>query len=113
MYWRVAVIDPDGNLGAFSKAKKFTLLARLQVQLSGQPPKGQRAVVTVVVANVKGKPVAKAAVKLRGAGVSTGTRRTDKKGVVTFSVKPTQAGNLTAVVSKKLFKVATTAVPIA
>ena len=29
MYWRVAVIDPDGNVGAFSKAKKFTLLGAL------------------------------------------------------------------------------------
>ena len=57
MYWRVAVIDPDGNLGAFSKAKKFTILARLQVQLSGQPPKGQRGTVSVVVLNAKGKPV--------------------------------------------------------
>jgi hypothetical protein len=112
MYWRVAVVDPDGNLGAFSKAKKFTILARLQVQLSGQPPLGQPGVVTVAVLNVKGKPVAKAAVKLQGAGVKTGTHMTNKKGIVTFSVKPTKAGNLSAIVSKKLFKVGTTVVPI-
>ncbi len=31
MYWRVAAIDPDGNVGAYTKGKKFTLLARLQV----------------------------------------------------------------------------------
>ena len=42
MYWRVAVVDPDGNVGAFTKAKKFTLLARMQVQISAQPPHGQR-----------------------------------------------------------------------
>ena len=40
MYWRVAVIDPDGNVGAFSKAKKFRLLARMQVQFTGQQPHG-------------------------------------------------------------------------
>ena len=40
MYWRVAVIDPDGNVGAFSKAKKFTLLARMQVQFTGQQAHG-------------------------------------------------------------------------
>ncbi len=112
MYWRVAVIDPDGNLGAFSKAKKFTILARLQVQLSGQPPKGQPGTVSVVVLNAKGKPVPKAAVKLQGAGVKTGTKKTDKKGVVTFAVKPTKAGNLSATVTKKLFKTGTTVVPI-
>jgi len=112
MYWRVAVVDPDGNVGAFSKGKKFTLLARLQVNLSGQPPKGQAGVVTVVVTNAKGKPVAAAAVKLAGAGVKTGAHKTNKKGVVTFSVKPTKAGNMTATVSKKLFKQGTTVVPI-
>ena len=42
MYWRVAVIDPDGNTGAFSKAKKFTILARMQVQITGVPGKGTR-----------------------------------------------------------------------
>jgi hypothetical protein len=112
MYWRVAVVDPDGNVGAFSKAKKFTILARLQVQLSGQPPQGQRGTVSVVVLNAKGKPVAKAAVKLQGAGVKTGTKKTNKKGVVTFSVKPTKAGNLSATVTKKLFKTGTNVVPI-
>jgi hypothetical protein len=104
MYWRVAVVDPDGNVGAFTKGKKFTLLARMQVQLSGQPPHGQNAPVTVTVTNAKGKPVKGAAVKLRGAGVKTGTRRTNKKGIVMFSIKPTRTGKLTATVTKKLFK---------
>ena len=112
MYWRVAVVDPDGNVGAFSKAKKFTTLARMQVQLAGQPPLGQRALVTVTVLTAKGKPIKGAAVKLRGAGVSTGTGRSNKKGLVIFSVKPTKAGNLTAIVTKKLYKVGTTVVPI-
>ncbi len=40
LYWRVAVIDPDSNTGAFSKAKKFTILARMQVAISGQGGKG-------------------------------------------------------------------------
>ena len=84
MYWRVAVIDPDGNTGAFSKAKKFTILARMQVQIAGQPPHGQRGVVVVTVLNAKGKPIKGAAVKLRGAGVKTRTKRTNKKGVVNF-----------------------------
>ena len=44
MYWRVAVIDPDGNVGAFSKPKKFTLLARLAVQYSGQQAHGVHTV---------------------------------------------------------------------
>jgi hypothetical protein len=112
MYWRVAVVDPDGNIGAFSKPKKFTLLARMQVQLGGQPPHGQRGVVTVTVLNAKGKPVKGAAVRLRGAGVNTPSRRSNAKGVVLFSVRPTRAGNLAATATKKLFKIGTMVVAV-
>jgi hypothetical protein len=113
MYWRVAVVDPDGNVGAFSKGKKFTLLARMAVQISGQPPKGTPGVVTVAVVDAKGKPLKGAAVKLMGAGIRTGTKKTSKKGVVTFSVQPTKAGNLTATVTKKLYKVGSAVVQVA
>ena len=107
MYWRVAVIDPDSNVGAFSKANKFRLPQRMQVQYTGQQPHGVRSVVIVSVLNAQGKPVKGAAVRLSGAGVRTGTKKTDAKGIVTFSVKATRAGNLTATATKKLFKVAT------
>jgi hypothetical protein len=112
MYWRVASIDPDGNIGAFSKPKKFTTLARMAVTLSGTPPKGQRAVVTITVVDAKSKPVKKASVKLRGAGVKTGAHKTNKKGIVTFSIKPTKAANLVVTVNKKLYKVATTSIAV-
>jgi hypothetical protein len=112
MYWRVAVVDPDGNIGAFSKAKKFTLLARMQVSLTGQQAHGVPAVVTVTVLNAKGAPLKGAAVKLRGVGVNTGAKRTSKKGIVTFSIKPTRIGNLTVTATKKLFKAGSSIVPI-
>jgi hypothetical protein len=112
MYWRVAVVDPDGNVGAFSKAKKFTLLARMQVSLTGQQQHGVQSAVVVTVLNAKGKPIKGAAVKLQGSGVRTGAKRTSKKGIVTFSIKPTRAGNLTATATKKLFKVGSTVVSI-
>jgi hypothetical protein len=107
MYWRVAVIDPDGNVGAYSKAMKFRLLARMQIQFTGQQAHGVRGVVIVSVLNALGKPVKGAAVRLTGAGVRTGRKKTNNKGIVNFSVKATRAGNLTATATKKLFKVAT------
>ena len=113
MYWRVAVVDPDGNVGAFSKAKKFTLLARMQVSIASQPPHGQRGPMVINVLNAKGKPIKGVAVKLRGAGVRTGTHRTNKKGVVTFSIKPTKTANLTVTATKKLYKVGTAVAQIA
>jgi len=112
MYWRVAVIDPDSNTGAFSKAKKFTILARMQVALSGVPGKDGTGTAVVTVLNAKGKPIKGAAVKLRGAGINTGVKRTNKKGLVSFTVKPTRSGNVVATVTKKLFKVASAVVQV-
>ena len=112
MYWRVAVVDPDSNTGAFSKGKKFTILARMQVQLAGVPGKGGTGVAVVTVLNAKGKPIKGAAVKLQGAGIKTKAKKTNKKGLVTFTVKPTRAGNVVATVTKKLFKVGSTVVQV-
>ncbi len=61
----------------------------------------------MTVLNAKGKPVKGAAVKLQGAGVKTKTKKTNKKGIVIFTIKPTRAGNLVATATKKLFKVGT------
>ena len=64
MYWRVAVIDPDGNVGAFSKAKKFTLLARMQVQFTGQQAHGARQSSSSACSTPRASRVKGAAVKL-------------------------------------------------
>lgn len=112
MYWRVAAIDPDGNVGAFTKGKKFRLLARMQVQIANQPPHGVAGSVTVTVLDAKGKPLKNAKVRLTGAGVKTGTRKTNKKGIVTIRVKPKKAGNLTATATLKLYKNGTAVAPI-
>ena len=113
MYWRVAVIDPDGNTGAFSKAKKFTILARMQVRDHRPARQGHAAGRSPSpCSNAKGKPIKGAAVKLQGAGVKTKAKKTNKKGVVIFTIKPTRAGNLVATATKKLFKVGTAVVQI-
>ncbi len=73
--------------------------------------KGAVAPVTVTVLNAKGKPLKGAAVKLRGAGVKTKAKKTNKKGVVNFTIKPTSArATLVATATKKLFKVGTAVV---
>ncbi len=65
MYWRVAVVDPDGNVGAFSKAKKFTLLARMQVHdRAASRRTGSAARWSSPSLNAKGKPIKGVAVKL-------------------------------------------------
>ena len=109
----LAPLLTQADFGLLSKAKKFAILARLQVSISGQPPHGQAGVVTVGATNAKGTPVKGAAVRLGGAEVETGTHRTNKKGVVTFTPRPTKLGNLAAMVTKKLFKTGSVVVAIA
>ncbi|MDX6573124.1 MAG: hypothetical protein QOC86_2280, partial [Gaiellales bacterium] len=73
----------------------------------GQQPHGVATVVIVSVLDALGKPVKGAAVHLSGAGIKTKNKKTDAKGSVSFAVKATRAGTLTATATKKLYKVAT------
>ena len=102
MYWRVAVDrpgrqhrrvlegqevhDPGAHAGADRRRAR-----------QGHAPASS----TVTVLNAKGKPIKGAAVKLQGAGVKTKAKKTNKKGVVTFTIKPKRAGNLAATATEE------------
>ena len=113
MYWRVAVIDPDGNVGAFSKAKKFTTpRAHGGDALAARRRRASAAVVTITVVDAKGKPVKGLASSCAAPASKTGAHKTNKKGIVTFSIKPTKAANLVVTANKKLYKVATASIAV-
>ena len=61
-----------------------------------QQAHGVASTVVVTVVNAKGAPLKGAAVRLSGAGVKTKPKRTSKKGIATFVIKPTRVGTLTA-----------------
>ena len=113
MYWRVAVIDPDGNVGRLHQGQEVHDSSRAwQVQFSGQQAHGVHTVVIVTVVNAKGKPSRAPPSSSRAPASRPATKKTNKKGIVDFTVKPTRAGNLTATATKKLFKVGTGVAPI-
>jgi hypothetical protein len=112
LYWRVAAIDPDGNTGGFTRPVKLTLLARMTLTVSNQPARGTRGPLVVTVATAGGKPLKGAAVRVAGAGISSITRQTDKKGVATFLVKPTKKGAIGVRGTKSKYRAGLTTVPI-
>jgi hypothetical protein len=113
LYWRVAAVDPDGNTGGFSKPVKFTLLARFQVTASSPPAHGQRGDFTVTVTTAKGKPVKNAAVRITGAGIKPKSRKTNKKGIVKWSIKPPKKGTIAIRVTNKAYRVGLATAPVA
>jgi hypothetical protein len=105
LYWRVAAVDPDGNTGGYSKPVKISLIARMQVNLGGSPAKGVRGIFTITVLTAQGKPLKNAVVKLAGAGIQTITRKTNRKGLVTWSIKPSKRGAIGVRVTLKNYRV--------
>lgn len=99
-YWRVAAVDEDNNTGAFSPALTLALPKALRVSTSGSPVKKRRVPITVTVRDATRRAVARAAVRISGAGVRAATKRTDAAGRVVFYVKATRNGRVTVRVTK-------------
>jgi len=99
LYWRVAVVDEGGNVGAYA-TRELRTLAALKVSLSGSAKRRLRTRVTVTVKTVKGSAVKSAKVTVRGAGVKRVSKRTGKKGTATFSLRPRRRGTITFSVAR-------------
>jgi hypothetical protein len=94
LYWHVAAIDAERNIGDYSPAQKIGLAARMRVSLTRFPLRGRRSTVTVKVVDMANKPVGGAAVRVSGGGVRVGAKRTNRAGVASFRLKPTRRGAL-------------------
>jgi hypothetical protein len=95
LYWRVAALDADRNIGDFSPAQKIGLAARMRVSLMRFPIRGRRSAVTAKVVDLKNKPVGGVRVTISGAGIKLHARRTNKAGTASFRLRATKRGMLT------------------
>ncbi len=86
LYWRVAAVDAERNLGDYSPAQRIGLAARMRVMPTRYPLRGRRSVVAVKVVDAANRPVRAAAVKLTGTGLKALSRRTGKGGVASFRI---------------------------
>jgi hypothetical protein len=93
LWWRVASVDEGRNVGAWS-TRELSLLKLMQIRARGLKGKGKRAVVTVTVTDSKRRPVRRAKVRVTGAGVKAASKRSNKKGVVRFKLRPRKKGRV-------------------
>lgn len=106
LYWRVAGVDNDGNVGDFSPAQPLSLLAHLKLKVTGSLRKSRRAAVSVTVTNATGSSMKGVSVRIIGAGVKARTRSTNMWGQVRFTVKPSRRGRVLVTAKKSGFQTA-------
>jgi hypothetical protein len=103
LYWRVAALDEDNNVGGWATGT-FKLPRAMRVVVAGFLMKRKRGVVTVTVQTIKGQAIKRARVKVRGAGVRARPKRTRRGGIVKFRLRARRAGNVTFTVSKRGYR---------
>ena len=111
LYWRVAAIDEGNNVGGYATGT-FKTPKRMSIVLAGGVARGARGPVTVTVRDARGRAVKKARVKVSGAGRAK-SRRTNKRGIATLSVRGRRKGTVKFRVTRSGYRagVATLAVP--
>jgi hypothetical protein len=93
LYWRVAATDEGNNVGGWTSGT-FGLADRMIVRVRGKLRKRRQAVVTVKVTNSKGRPIRQAKVQPKGAGINGPAKRTSKRGIAKFKLRPRRGGKL-------------------
>ncbi|HEY7196050.1 MAG TPA: hypothetical protein VH306_02570 [Gaiellaceae bacterium] len=104
IWWRVAAVDEDGNVGAFTAPIKFTQPRGMTLTVFGTPMLKKRITITIRVYDAKHNPVGAALVHGAGAGVSTAKKRTKADGSVTFSVRATRRAKILFTATKSGFR---------
>jgi hypothetical protein len=104
LYWRVAGVDADNNVGDFSPAQPLSLLPKLKISVKGSLRKKRRGRVTVTVRNASGNWMRGAKVRVTGAGVKARPQSTNALGYVRFTLRPTKRGRVLFTARKSGFQ---------
>jgi protein-S-isoprenylcysteine O-methyltransferase Ste14 len=99
LYWRVAVLDEGNNVGGYAAAALATPRP-LRVRVRGKLRAGRRARVRVIVTSRRRK-VSKALVRVTAPAVRVRARRTNRRGVARFRVRPAVRGKVVFQVAKR------------
>src|SRR5829696_1118466 len=102
LYWRVAAVDEGGNVGGWATGR-VGLLRKMVVTANGGLQRRARGPLEVRVMNAKGRAVRGARVTLRGVGVRA-RKRTSRRGMARFRVRPRARGNLRVRADKRGFR---------
>ena len=104
LYWRVAGVDADNNVGDFSPAQPLSLLPKLKISVKGSLRQKARGRVTVTVRNASGNWMRGAKVRVTGAGVKARPQSTNALGYVRFTLRPTRRGRVLFTARKSGFQ---------
>jgi hypothetical protein len=94
LYWRVAAVDEERNVGAFTQIQLIRLAERMRLSVGPRPRLGRAARVVVTVRSASGTPVRGATVRAAGAGVARRAARTNRAGKAILQLRPTRKGTL-------------------
>ncbi len=100
IYWRVATVDDDNNTGSWTIGTLTLPTKTVLTSSASAIHKGVATSVTFTLKTVGGTGVVGASVHVSGAGVTAATKTTGSGGKVTFKLKPTRTGKVTATASK-------------
>jgi len=95
LYWRVAARDKNFNVGDFSQAQRIDIAQRLRVAVNRPALRKRMNRLTVTVQDPTLKAVAGATVRVSGTGIKARKGKTNRKGRITFKIKPRKKGRLT------------------
>jgi hypothetical protein len=93
-YWRVAARDKSFNNGDWTQAQRIDIAQRLRVAVNRPAFRKRWSRLVVTVSSPSNKAVARALVRISGAGIRVRQARTNRAGKVTFRVRPKKRGRL-------------------
>jgi hypothetical protein len=94
LYWRVAAVDEERNVGAFTQIQQVRLAERMELDVSRRPTRGRVSRVVVTLKSASGAAVRGATVRASGAGVVGRPARTGRTGKAILRLRPTRRGTL-------------------
>jgi hypothetical protein len=112
LYWRVAAVDEERNVGAFTQIQLVRLAERMRLYVAPRPRRGWVTRVVITVRSASGVPVRGATVRASGAGVAPRTARTNRAGKAVLRLRPMRKGTLVVRAVKAGFQPAASPIKI-
>jgi hypothetical protein len=94
IYWRVAAVDEGNNVGDWSPTQRIGVVRRMRLNARGTLKRKRTRAIVITVLSGGNRAIAGATVRVSGAGARRMARRTNRRGVVTFRVRPRLGGSV-------------------
>ena len=94
LYWRVAAVDEGNNVGDWSPTQRIGVVRRMRLVARGTPKRRRARTVVITVLSGANRPLSGATVRVAGAGARRMARRSNRRGVATFRIRPRLRGSL-------------------